>query len=150
MPRLGSLTQSPRQPTMLRGGSIVPLMKHGFVRLEAATEAEFAHGTDFGLPPGMGAICHSWAGLPYLKAPVFKGSFSITGVSRDSGGTPLAFCDVRLFKASAFDEKVAQTTSDGSGNYTFSVPDNASNYWVAMYESATPRAGVSGRDLVAI
>jgi len=139
------------QPTMRRGGSIVPMMRHGFVRVEAPTEGEYVHGTDFGLPPGMGAIGHSWAGLPFLNTPRFTGTFSIVGVSRDSAGVALAFCKVSLFIADAFDQRIAQTTSDGSGNYSFTVPSNANSYWVAMYKAGSPNlAGVSDRNLVAV
>lgn len=136
---------------MRRGASIVPMMRHGMTRLQAVTMQELVEGTTFGLPAGYGAIGHSWRGIPYLKAPTFTGTFSIAGISRDSAGSALAFCNVRLFKASAFDEKVAETTSDGSGNYTFTVPSNSDAYWVAMYKSGSPNlAGVSDRNLVAV
>jgi hypothetical protein len=149
MPRIGSLTQSPLQPTMRRGASIVPLMRHGMTRLEPMTGQELVEGIDFTRP--LNRIAHQGPGLPYLNAPQFKGTFTLAGVSRDSAGAALAFCDVRLFIADAFDQRIATTTSDGSGNYSFSVPSNADRYWVAMYKAGSPNlAGVSDRTLIAV
>ena len=64
--------------------------------------------------------------------PLPAASVSITGVSRDSAGAPLGGCTCTLFrvresvsdgtgKGSYQYEQVAQTVSDGAGNYTFVV-----------------------------
>lgn len=150
MPRIGSLTQSPRQPTMRRGGSIVPLMRHGMTRLEPVTGLELVEGCDFVLPVGYGPIAHTWRGLPYLKAPEFKGSFSISGVTRDSAGSVLNNCAVDLF-LTAEDTLVASTTSDGSGNFSFTVSGNSQNYFLRAYKAGSPDvAGTSVNTLIAL
>lgn len=150
MPNTGSLTQSPRQPTMLRGGSIVPLMRHGMTRLEPMTGQELVEGCDFTLPVGYGPIGHSWQGLPYLKAPKFFGSFSLSGVTRDSSGVALGNCVVDLFLNSE-DTLVATTTSDGSGSYRFTLSGNSQTYFVRAYKAGSPDvAGTSVNTLTAV
>lgn len=150
MPFQGSLTQSPRQPTMLRGGSVVPLMRHGMTPLEPMTGQVLVEGCDFVLPAGYGPVGHSWRGLPYLKAPRFFGSFSLSGVTRDSAGTPLAGCVVDLFLNSE-DTLVATTISDGSGNYSFTLSGNSQTYFVRAYKVGAPDvAGTSVNTLTAI
>lgn len=44
---------------------------------------------------------------------------------------------------------VASTTSDSGGNYSFTVSDNATQYWLVTYNNGPPFiAGTSRRDLV--
>ena len=81
-------------------------------------------------------------------SPKFYGRFSISGVTRDSSGSPLGLCDVRLFKSDT-DQEVGFTTSDGSGNYTFTLGTNEGNYWIEAYKSGSPDlAGTSVRTLI--
>jgi hypothetical protein len=135
---------------MLRGGSVVPLMRHGMTRLEPMTGQELVEGCDFVLPVGYGPIGHSWQGLPYLKAPRFFGSFSLSGVTRDSAGVALANCVVDLFLNSE-DTLVATTTSDGSGNYRFTLSGNSATYFVRAYKVGSPDvAGTSVNTLTAV
>jgi len=148
MPRIGSLTQRPRQPTRF-GANMCPMTNTGMTRLAATTGEEYGVLGPRLIP--LGGIGHSLVSTPLLRAPQFTGTFRIVGVSRDSAGAALAFCDVSLFIADAFDQRIATTTSDGSGNYSFSVPSNADRYWVAMYKAGSPNlAGVSDRTLIAV
>jgi hypothetical protein len=86
-----------------------------------------------------------------FKSPKFYGRFQIAGVTRDSVGTPLGSCDVRLFKADSKDQEVAITVSDGSGNFTFNIGTNEGYFWIEAYKSGSPDlAGTSLRTLVAV
>lgn len=53
--------------------------------------------------------------------PLVNGSSNsvLTGVTRDASGTALGGCQIELYHGKRL---VAQTVSDGSGNYTFSNP----------------------------
>jgi hypothetical protein len=98
----------------------------------------------------MGGIGHSLKSTPLLKAPQFTGTFSLSGVTRDSAGTPLAGCVVDLFLNSE-DTLVATTTSDGSGNYRFTLSGNSQTYFVRAYKAGSPDvAGTSVNTLTAV
>ena len=77
-------------------------------------------------PPGSG-----------FTSPKFYGSFSITGVTRDSTGAVLGSCEVHLFQT-GFDIEIAQTTSDGSGNFTFIIGNNAGYFYIVAYKAGSP------------
>ena len=80
----------------------------------------------------------------------FQGSFSISGVTKDSTGTPIASCDVELFETGS-EQFLQKTTSDGSGNYSFVVRSNSSNYWVRAYKVGAPDvAGTTINNIVAV
>ena len=146
MPRLGSLTQMPRQPTRW-GANLTPMAGHGFTRMASVLGEEF-----FTLGPLLvpqGGVGHSYFSTPRLKAPQFKGSFSISGITRDASGVALGECAVDLF-LSAEDTLVAQTVSDGSGNYSFVVNGNSQNYYIRAYKVGSPdMAGTSVNTLLA-
>jgi hypothetical protein len=145
--RLGSLTQAPRQMTRF-GANMVPMCGHGLTLLKGVTGQELVSG----LRLNMGAMTlgHMQGGVIFKK-PVFLGSFGLSGVTRDSSGAALAGCIVRLFRTSAFDEKLAETVSDASGNYTFKLADNSGTFWLAVYKPGAPDvAGTSVRNLVAV
>lgn len=63
--------------------------------------------------------------------------FQIGGVTRDSTGTILGTCVVKLYYTSN-DLEIAQVTSDGSGNYAFWVGDSVTNYYVVAYKAGAP------------
>jgi hypothetical protein len=148
MPRIGSLTQSPRQPTMFRGASIVPMMRHGMTRLEPMTGGELVGGIDFTRP--LAPIAHQGRGLPFLDAPQFTGSFTLVGVSRDNAGAPLGNCTVDLFR-STDNSFLGRTVSDGSGNYSFKLGNNSEPMFVRMYLAGAPDlAGTSQNGLTAV
>lgn len=147
MPRIGSLTQMPRQPTRW-GANLTPMAGHGFTRMAAVTGAEFVTLGPLLVP--VGGIGHTYFSTPRMKKPTFLGSFSISGVTRDSAGTPLANCSVDLF-LTAEDTLVASTVSDGSGNFSFTLAGNSQNYFLRAYKTGSPDvAGTSLNTLIAV
>lgn len=143
MPRIGSQTQSPRQPTMRRGASIVPMMRHGMTKLEPVTMQEFVEGAEFLSP--IGGLGHARRGLPFLRLPVFLGSFVLAGVSRNSGGAALSGARVDLFRSSD-NAWLGYTTSDGSGNYAFTLGNNADPLFVRAYKAGAPDVAGTSKD----
>lgn len=74
---------------------------------------------------------------PVFRSPRFYGSFTVSGVTRDSTGTALGSCTVALF-ASSTNAFIAQTTSDAStGAYSFTVGTGQMMYLVA-YKAGVP------------
>ena len=66
----------------------------------------------------------------------------LTGVSRDSAGSPLGNCTVKIFRT--FDDvKVAQTVSDGSGNWSRQISELGPFFYVEYLAGAPDRAGTS-------
>jgi hypothetical protein len=71
-------------------------------------------------------------------------------VTRDNADAPLANCVVDLFET-ATDLLVATTTSDGSGVFSFVVPNNAGFFYTVGYKVGSPDlAGASVNTLVAV
>lgn len=68
----------------------------------------------------------------------------IVGVTYDSADVALAACRVLAFDIGQLmvggPALVAETVSDGSGNFTLVVPLNT-NYWLAAYKPGSPDAG---------
>lgn len=64
-------------------------------------------------------------------------TYTISGVTRDANGNPLSNCVVWLFRTN---DKlfVEQTTSDANGNYSFTVNDNMTEYFVRAHKDGTP------------
>lgn len=78
------------------------------------------------------------------------GSFSLSGVSRDSTGAALAACTVLVFNAHT-NEFIGQTVSDGSGNWSVVVPTNSPRHFVVEYKAGSPDvAGTSVNTLQAV
>lgn len=72
----------------------------------------------------------------------------ISGVTKNSNGAALASCTVKLYRTSD-DVEVKSTTSDGSGNYSFTVADTSTQYYVVAYKAGAPDvAGTSVNTLV--
>jgi hypothetical protein len=76
----------------------------------------------------------------------------IAGVTRDSSGTPLGGCTVRLFDA-ANDVATGSVVSDGSGNFTISIPNGLSQkqtttWYLVATDSAGLQVGATLRSLV--
>lgn len=129
------------------GANMCPMTNTGMTRLAAVTGREYVVLGPRRVP--VGGIGHSLFSTPLLKAPEFKGTFTISGVSRDSGGVALGACTVDLY-LTAEKTLVATTTSDGSGNYSFTVPGNSQNFFVRAYKSGAPDvAGTSVNTLTA-
>ena len=83
---------------------------------------------------------------PQLVVPTKKGhtgTFTLTGITRDSAGSTLGSCTVKVF-GSADDLMKATTTSDGSGNYSVTLAINQPVY-VVSYKTGSP--DVSGTTL---
>ena len=148
MPRLGSLTQGPGRcfPRQM-GANQWPMADFGLRKWS------FANGLaqldmDLGVN---GQIGHFAPAPVLLKAPQFTGSFSISGVTRDSSGVALASCRVDLFQADAFRTRIATTTSDGSGNFSLTVSQNSGAFFLRAYKSGSPDvAGTSVDTLTAV
>lgn len=70
-----------------------------------------------------------------FRRTVTKATWVISGQTLDSAGAPLASCLVDVFYDGS-DMLVVQTVSDGSGNYSVTVPTNS-----PMYARATNAAG---------
>lgn len=81
--------------------------------------------------------------------PFPPADYRVVGVTRDSFGNVLPGCTVRLFKTSG-DVKVAQTVSDGSGNYIFTNCAPGTAYYIVAYLAGSPDvAGTSVNTLFA-
>lgn len=63
-------------------------------------------------------------------------NYTISGVTKDSGGTALGNCAVKLFN-SATNALEQQTTSDASGNYSFQASKTAA-WFVVAYKAGSP------------
>ena len=100
-------------------------------------------------PRGLWQGTPGYGGGSGFTSPKFYGSFSISGVTRTSAGATLGNCAVHLFE-SATDIEIAQTTSDGSGNFTFVIGTNAGFFYIVAYKPGSPDvAGTSVNTLVA-
>jgi hypothetical protein len=101
-------------------------------------------------PRGLWQGAPGYGGGSGFTSPKFYGSFNITGVTRDSTGAATGNCVVHLFE-SATDIEVAQTTSDGSGNFTFIIGNNAGFFYLVAYKAGSPDiAGTSVNTLTAV
>jgi hypothetical protein len=68
----------------------------------------------------------------------FTGNFILTGITKNGSGVALGNCTVMLFRSSD-DVKILTTTSDASGNFTLSLPnDSYKNYYLVCYLAGSP------------
>jgi len=101
-------------------------------------------------PRGLWSGTPGYGGGSGFVTPKFYGSFQFTGVTRDSNGTALGNCDVHLFQTGT-DIEIAQTVSDGSGNFTFSIGNNAGFFYIVAYKPGSPDlAGTTVNTLAAV
>ena len=85
----------------------------------------------------------------FYRSPKCYARFSLVGVTRDASDVALGNCVVKLFEA-ATDIKIAQTTSDGSGNFSFNVGTNAGFFYYVYYKAGSPDvAGTSVNTIAA-
>lgn len=70
------------------------------------------------------------------ESPVFEYPYSLTGVTKDSTGAPLAAVNVHLFRT-ADDSLVHQTISDANGVYIIPASNVLQHYLVA-YKTGSP------------
>lgn len=81
------------------------------------------------------------------KTPVF---FHIAGLTKNAAGAALGSCAVKLFRSSD-DALISSTTSDGSGNYSLTVANNTTQYYVMAYKAGSPDvAGVTVNTIVGV
>ena len=85
--------------------------------------------------------------LVYRSPGVTKNNF-ITGVTRDSTGTPVGNCSLDLYLTGA-DMIAQQGLSDASGNFTFNNPGSGPFYIVAYKVGAPDLAGTTVNTLIA-
>ena len=85
----------------------------------------------------------------------YRGYFTVNGsiplgITKDSTGAALGSCRVDLFEAGS-NKFLQTTTSDASGNYSFIVPTNSSNYYVRAYKAGgTNLFGTTDEIIVAV
>lgn len=87
-------------------------------------------------------------GKAFRSAPFSSRNNEISGVTKDSNGTPLAACAVDLFRT-LDDALVQRTTSDALGNYLFLHPGSGPFYLVAYKAGAPDVAGTTLNTVVA-
>ena len=144
--RIGSLTQAFRQPNRY-GGNPLPMTGIGFNPYYFQGQTFCTDGISLKIP--LGGIGTYIANAPFLNGPKHYGTFTMAGVTRDSAGAALASCVVDLFEAGS-DIWQQQTTSDGSGNFSFTIGGNSANYFLRAYKVGSPDlAGTSTDKLTA-
>lgn len=79
---------------------------------------------------------------PLFKSLQFTGSYTVSGVTRDSTGATLAGCTISLFNANS-SVLMATTVSDGAGAYSFAVGLNQPVFLVAYKAGAPDVAGTT-------
>lgn len=100
---------------------------------------------------GFGKVAKKGAGaktfVSFITPLKFIGILTISGQTLDSTSAPLAGCFVELELASD-GTRIATTTSDASGNYSFTV-GNPVCYQVTAYKVGSPDvAGISANTLI--
>lgn len=88
-------------------------------------------------------------GIPraFRSPPFSPTSIRVTGVTKDSTGTPIGACAVHLFRM-VDDVEVDQSVSDGSGNYSLICAGSGTFYVVAYLAGAPDLAGTTVNTLV--
>jgi hypothetical protein len=100
-------------------------------------------------PRGLWQGTPGYGGGSGFTSPKFYGSFRLVGITKDASDVALGNCVVKLFEA-ATDIKIAQTTSDGSGNFSFNVGTNAGFFYYVYYKAGSPDvAGTSVNTIAA-
>jgi hypothetical protein len=100
-------------------------------------------------PRGLWSPTPGYGGGHGFRSPKCYVRFQLVGVTRDASDVALGNCVVKLFE-SATDIKIAQTTSDGSGNFTFTIGTNAGFFYYVYYKAGSPDvAGTSVNTIAA-
>jgi len=81
--------------------------------------------------------CNITGKAPIFRRVLFKGYYTLTGITLDAGGAPLGNCTVNLFRTDN-KEWIATTISDGSGNYSFTVGLDQGYYFCVGYQDGAP------------
>lgn len=91
----------------------------------------------------------TYSSCPIRRPPLSDyNSATITGVTKNSAGTALGNCVVQLFRTKD-DAILFETTSDGSGNYRFTIGEAGPFYVVAYLAGAPDVAGTTVNTLTA-
>lgn len=90
---------------------------------------------------------HSFGKVRFRSPRLSVSSVFITGVTRDSSGTPLAGATVQLFR-SWDDVYIGETISDGSGNFSVRASGSGTFYIVAYLAGAPDLAGTTVNTLI--
>ncbi len=97
---------------------------------------ELGYGIDAGAAGQPGAVAYSFVINPIVT------SYTLAGVTKDKDGNTLATCEVALFREIGGSppayQYVASTTSDGSGDYSFTVYENPAQFMVYSIKDNTP------------
>lgn len=106
-------------------------------------------GKRYGAPkPNLAVTSVNPSSKPFRSRPFSQyNSSKITGVTMDSTGAALGSCVVQLFRSSN-DLLIEESTSDGSGNYSFTLPIAGPFYIVAYKAGAPDVAGTTVNTLV--
>jgi hypothetical protein len=97
-------------------------------------------------PNSLGQVTSSH---PFRSVPFSTSNTTISGVTKDSGGTPLGFCTVDLYLTGS-EISIAQTISDASGNYNFDNPGSGPFFIVAYLAGAPDLAGTTVNTIVGV
>jgi hypothetical protein len=93
-------------------------------------------------PQVLSASGRGQVGTVVYRSPGAAVNFSIIGVTRDSAGAILGACRVELYPT-ARDVSIAETVSDGSGNFAFDMPGTGPFYLVAYKQGSPDVAGTT-------
>lgn len=74
---------------------------------------------------------------------------TLTGVTRDTNGSPLGSCTVTLYNT-LDDSVVARTVSDGSGNFSFSLAPTSGTYYYRAVDQTNLLVGTTLSNLVGV
>ena len=80
--------------------------------------------------------------FPFRRPPLSTRQFAISGTTRDGTGAALAGCHVELY-SDLTDQFIADTTSDGAGNFSFTVPGNGDSYFLVAFDAGNTVTGAT-------
>ena len=133
------------QPVGKRGGIRQSIDGLGRVEIRRVDATDGVAGI-----AGSGVMTHNGPNFN-SQSQMFKRNWVISGVTKDSSGTPLGSCTVDLFLTDG-DVLYGTTTSDAStGAYRFLVSGNSSDFYCVAYKAGSPDvAGVTVNTLYGV
>jgi hypothetical protein len=84
---------------------------------------------------------------PAVIQPLGIYNTTLTGVSRDASGSPIGGCTIKLYRKSD-DAVMDLQTSDGSGNFTFTMAPTSMTFYIRATDSSGLLVGTSLDTLV--
>lgn len=91
-------------------------------------------------------IGKKWYQKVYVEAGGGSLPYKIMGIAKDANGLPKAGCRA-ILRLSYDDTKISETVTNDIGIYAFEVSDTTTQYYVEVFQSSPPLAGVSIRTL---